>query len=51
MKVVYLMTKLIQIQLYTIYSSHQLGLELKDQGESTTFSFFRANLNNKITHF
>ena len=28
-KVVYLKTKTIQIKLYTIYSSHQLGLEGK----------------------
>ena len=40
MKVVYLITKLIQIQLYTIYSSHQLGLELKDQGGALHSPFF-----------
>ena len=40
MKVVYLTTKTIQIEPYTICSSHQLGLEVERPERSTTFSFF-----------
>ena len=40
MKVVYLTTKMIQIKLYTICSSHQLGLEVERPEWSTIFFIF-----------
>ena len=40
MKLVYLTTKTIQTKLYTICSSHQLGLEVERSVGSTRFSFF-----------
>ena len=39
MKVVYLTTNMIQIKLYTIRSSHQLGLEVERAEQNTAFSF------------
>ena len=50
MKVVYLLTKMIQIKRYTICSFNQLGLEVERPEWRTTFSFF-AILHNKRNIF
>ena len=50
MKVVYITTKSMQVKQYTMWGSHQLGLEVEKPEKSTKFSFF-AILHNKSTEW